>query len=61
MRIEAYNFIQSSRARDAEVVADMFDVALKAYSDPSYVPPTDLAKSPGSAVIYLRYMQPNQT
>jgi|BEDMetMinimDraft_2_1075160.scaffolds.fasta_scaffold03173_4 hypothetical protein len=57
---QAYNFIQSNRARDAEVIAQMYDVALKSYSDPSYNPSADLAKSPGSAVIFLRVMQPNQ-
>lgn len=52
--ILAYNWIQSNRARDAAVVMDMFTVAQKAYSDPNYQPPSDIAKSPGIAVIALR-------
>ena len=58
--IQAYNWIQSNRARDADVVMDMFNAALKAYSDPNYQPQTDIAKSPGDAIILLRYLQPNQ-
>lgn len=58
--IRIFDWIQSNRARDADVVMDMFNTALKAYSDPNYQPQTDVAKSPGDVVIFLRYLQPNQ-